>query len=98
MVVVRTDRGDVKGNSLFRIGWIRRSIFAVLLMGVFVACMPNDAGAASGSPRIATSTYQSGQWCDSEDGESFCAIKSGGTFTLMEIDGLHFTQNGVGLV
>jgi hypothetical protein len=75
-----------------------RSIVSLAILAALLLCgLPRGTDAASGSPRISTPTYQSGQWCD-DDGESVCVIKSGGTFTLLQISGKTFSTNGLALV
>src|SRR3712207_6043548 len=76
---------------------VRSIVGLTLLAALLLAGMPRDTEAA-GAPSISTSTYQSGQWCDDDGGEEVCAIRSHGTFSLLQISGKNFTKHGPAVV
>src|SRR5688500_4224426 len=76
---------------------VRSIIGLTLLAALLLAGMPRTTEAA-GSPSISTSTYQSGQWCDDDGGENVCAIRSHGTFSLLQISGKNFTKHGPAVI
>jgi hypothetical protein len=77
---------------------VRSIIGLTLLAALLLTGMPRTTAAASGKPSISSSTYQSGQWCDDDGGEKVCAIRSHGTFSLLQISGKNFTKNGPAVV
>lgn len=73
---------------------LRRAGATAALVMALIAVVFGPQMASAATRTVTLGTYKSGQKCYVKDGESVCAKRYDGYFTLAEVKGSHFTKYG----